>query len=413
MRLSAPQNVFLNGLNTKFRAYVGGYGSGKTFVGCLDLLIFFAQHPGTRQGYFAPRYGDIRDTFYAAFDEAAHLMGFTVDIKETNKECHVYRNRRYYGTVICRSMDNPGSIVGFKIARALVDEIDTLTKDKARDAWNKIVARMRLVIPGFENGVGVTTTPEGFQFVYEKFALKPTRSYSMVQASTYENAEYLPPDYIPTLYETYTPELAQAYVDGLFVNLKSGTVYRQYDRQLHDSKETVRPGEPLYVGMDFNKNQMAACIFVKRDKEWHCVDEISGGIDTPYVCQLLQERYPGHAMTVYPDASGASGSSKGAAKSDISIINDAGFRVRARSANPRVADRVNSVNKAFQSAVVYVNAKACPESARCLEQQPYDKNGEPDKKQGLDHQVDAFGYFVDYEIPVRKPVTNLKIGFVN
>ena len=65
--LSAPQGIFLNGLNTKFRAYVGGFGSGKTFVGCLDLLTFAAQHPGTVQGYFGATYPSIRDIFYPTF----------------------------------------------------------------------------------------------------------------------------------------------------------------------------------------------------------------------------------------------------------------------------------------------------------------------------------------------------------
>jgi hypothetical protein len=177
MQLSTPQNVYLNGLGTKYRAYVGGFGSGKTFVGCLDLLIFASQHPGTIQGYFAPSYPAIRDIFYPTFEEAAHLMGFSVVIATTNKEISIYRGGRYYGTVICRSMDKPNSIVGFKIARALVDEIDVLETKKADNAWNKIIARMRLVIDGVVNGIGVTTTPEGFKFVYNKFADTPKESY--------------------------------------------------------------------------------------------------------------------------------------------------------------------------------------------------------------------------------------------
>ena len=73
LRLSNPQNIFLNGLNSKYRAYVGGFGSGKTFVGCLDLIIFAATHPGTRQGYFGPTYPAIRDIFYPTFEEYNNL----------------------------------------------------------------------------------------------------------------------------------------------------------------------------------------------------------------------------------------------------------------------------------------------------------------------------------------------------
>lgn len=412
LSLSSPQNTYLNGLNTKYRAYVGGFGSGKTFVGCLDLLVFASQNPKTVQGYFGPTYPAIRDIFFPTFEEAANLMGFRVETRESNKEVHIYRGRVYYGTVICRSMDNPSSIVGFKIARALVDEIDTLPKDKATNAWNKIVARLRLVIPGVENGIGVTTTPEGFLFVYSRFKEDPTPSYSMVQASTHENADYLPPDYIDTLIETYPKELIQAYLKGQFVNLKSGTVYTNYSRQKHDSTEEVKPGDKLHIGVDFNVNKMAACIFVDRKNGWHCVDEIHSGLDTPYVIETLKQRYPEHKMVIYPDASGKNTSSKGASISDINMFKMAGFLVMAHDSNPRVRDRVNAVQKQFETCRLWINVKKCPETAKCVEQQPYDANGEPDKKSGLDHQVDAFGYPVAYVFPIKRPAsTAVKIAF--
>ena len=406
LSLSNPQNIFLNGLNTKYRAYVGGFGSGKTFVGCLDLLIFAARHPRTVQGYFGTTYPSIRDIFYPTFEEAAHLMGFRVQIIESHKEVHIFRGRVNYGTIICRSMDNPSSIVGFKIARALVDEIDTLTKKKATDAWNKIVARLRLVIDGVENGIGVTTTPEGFLFVYEKFKQDPTPSYSMVQASTYENVEYLPPDYIDTLKETYPDGLIQAYLQGQFVNLTSGSVYPEYDRKRCNSLESIKEGERLHIGMDFNVNKMAACVFVERANGWHCVEEIKNGRDTPYMVDAIRDNWKskGHKIIVYPDASGRNTSSKGASLSDVNMLANAGFEIRAHDANPRVKDRVNSVNKQFCSARLFINSMRCPETARCIEQQAYDDNGQPDKKTGLDHQSDAFGYPVAYTFPIIKPM---------
>lgn len=410
MNLSAPQYTFLRELDTKYRAYVGGFGSGKTFVGCVDLLLFAGEHPRVTQGYFAPTYGAIRDIFYPTFEEAAHMLGYTVEVNFSNKEVHLYRGPRFYGTIICRSMDHPQSIIGFKIARALVDEIDTLKKTKAQEVWRKIIARMRLKIDGVVNGVGVSTTPEGFHFVYEHFAKDPKPSYSMVQASTYENERYLPDDYISTLMESYPSELIEAYIRGRFVNLTTGSVYRHFDRHRNGSTETVAEGEPISVGMDFNVGKMAACIFVQRKDGWHCVDEISSGTDTPSVCKTIKERHPKSAVTVYPDASGGSASSRGAGESDLQIIRDHGLAVRVNKSNPRVRDRVNAVNKQFEDGRLWVNTEKCPETARCLEQQPYDKNGEPDKTMGLDHQADGFGYPIAHEFPVVKPVIVTGIG---
>lgn len=409
LSLSNPQSIYLNELNTKYRAYVGGFGSGKTFVGCLDLVTFAAKHPKTVQGYFGPSYPAIRDIFYPTFDEAASMLGFTVDIKESNKEAHLYRGRKYYGTVICRSMDNPNSIVGFKISRALVDEIDILETKKATNAWNKIAARLRLVIDGVVNSIGVTTTPEGFKFVYERFARDPTQSYSMVQASTYENIDYLPPDYIETLIETYPKQLITAYLKGMFVNLTSGTVYSSYDRVKHASFESVQDGEPLFVGMDFNIGKMAATVYVMRDNAFHAVDEIVDGYNTPTVAQTLKERYKdqGNQVIIYPDSSGKNRTRMGgASESDIAILQqEYGFECRYKGTNPAIKDRVNATNSAFDHGKLFVNSLRCPQTAACFEQQSYDKNGEPDKEGGKDHQNDASTYPIAYELPIIKPMT--------
>lgn len=411
LELNAAQNVFLNRLNTKYRAFVGGFGSSKTFSGCLDLLIFAARNPRTRQGYFAPTYSDIRDIFYPSIDEAANLMGFTVDVKSGNKEVHLYRGGVYYGTIICRSMDNPQSIVGFKIARALVDEIDTLPKDKANLAWNKITARLRLKIDGVVNGISVTTTPEGFKFVYSKFAQDPTVSYSMVQASTYENEKYLPDDYIATLEETYPSELISAYIMGEFVNLTSGTVYNAYDRVANRSAETIQEKELLCIGMDFNVTNMSAVVYVHRGQDWHAVDELKGIYDTPAMITTIQERYKEHSIRVYPDASGSSRKSVDASVSDISLLEAAGFSVYKNKKNPAVKDRVMSANKAFIDKRLMINDKMCPEYARCMEQLTYDANGEPDKKSNIDHLPDAGTYPIAYEMPINKPSTKLTMRF--
>jgi hypothetical protein len=411
LELSAPQDIFLNKLNTKFRAYCGGYGSGKTYIGCLDLALFSLKHPKVPQGYFGPTYPSIRDIFYPTFEEAAFSLDIKCMIKTSDKEVHLYRGGRYCGVIIARSMDRPQSIIGFKIARALVDEIDTLAKDKATDAWRKIIARLRYTIDGVENGVGVTTTPEGFLFVYDTFGDNPKPSYSMVQASTYENEQYLPEDYISSLIETYPQELINAYVNGEFVNLRSGTVIYAFNRKTCVSRETVQEKEPLYIGMDFNVENMAAAIYVVRDDAWHQVGEAVKIFDTPGMINFLKNKYPEHHITVYPDASGASRKSVNASQSDIDLLRQAGFSVSVNKKNPLIKDRVLSANSAFQHGHVKVNIELCPTTVKCYEQLAYDSNGEPDKKSGFDHSVDAGTYPIVYEFPIRKPITHIPITF--
>jgi hypothetical protein len=408
LRLSNPQHIFLT-LPTKFRAFVGGFGSGKTFIGCIDLLNFALKHPKVAQGYFAPTYPLIRDIFYPTLAEAAEMMGFTIKVNKTDKEVTLYRSGFYYGTIICRSMENPDTIIGFKVARALVDEIDTMAAAKATAAWNKIIARLRLKIDGVVNGVGVTTTPEGFKFVYARFKKNPTESYSMVQASTYENEAYLPDDYIDTLLESYPSQLISAYLKGEFVNLTSGTVYSEFDRVLNHTNETIKPYDTLHVGMDFNVMNMSAILHVMRDGEPCAVKELTGVRDTPSMAKMLKDRYKEHSIVVYPDASGQNTSSKSASESDLTILKQTGLEVKAHSRNPAVKDRVNAMQAMFCNAQgvrrYKVNTYECPIYTESLEQQAYDKNGEPDKANGHDHCTDAGGYFIENKFPIKKPVS--------
>ena len=409
--LNVPQSKFLQ-MDTKFRAYVAGFGSGKTWVGCTGLLEHFCKFPNIDAAYYAPTYKLVKGVFYPTIEEVAHNMGFDCRIKLADAEVHLSYGGKHYGVIHCRTMDNPENIVGFKSGHALVDELDILTAEKAELAWRKILARMRYKVDGLKNGVDVTTTPEGFKFTHDRFVKRGGGQYGLIQASTYDNEENLPHDYIETLKEDYPEQLIEAYLNGQFVNLTSGTVYQNYDRVAHNSTETVREGEPLYIGMDFNVTKMAATIYVKRDggREWHAVDEVTNGYDTPEMITILRERYPDHHITVYPDSSGKNRKSVSASSSDIGLLEGV-FSVVYNPTNPFVKDRVLAVNSAFHRGVLFVNTRACPTTADNLEQQVYGSNGEPDKKGGKDHQNDATGYPIAYEMPINKPCieTNIRM----
>ena len=413
---NVPQGQFLQMLQ-KYRAFIGGYGSGKTWIGGEAQCLNFWKYSKINQGYFAPTYAIIRDIFYPTIEEVAATLGLSVEIKQGNHEVHFYSGRQYRGTTICRSLDHPETIVGFKIGHASIDEIDTMPINKAENAWRKIIARMRYNVAGLKNGIDIMSTPEGFKFchklfvqnVQEKQELKA--NYGIIQASTYDNESNLPDDYIPSLKEIYPAELIEAYINGQFVNLTSGTVYRNYDRDRCDSEETIRDNEPLFIGMDFNVQHMAASVAVQRSSGFHFVTEIKDIFDTPDMVKIIKERWKdkGHNIIVYPDATGKNRESVDASKSDIALLIQAGFAVRAKGTNPSVKDRIISANKAFETCKAKVNARLCPTIARCLEQQAYDDNGEPDKKSGFDHQNDATTYLIAYEFPVIRPIAKMSI----
>jgi hypothetical protein len=404
-----PQYRYITSAN-KFPAMVAGFGAGKTEAAIMRSVFGLLSNPGFNRGFYEPTYDLIRMIAWPRFE--AFLSENSIPYKLQKSPINQI-NIEGYGCIFFRSMDNPSRIVGYEHADADIDELDTLKKDDAAHVWRQVLARNRQKKPSGVNSVGVTTTPEGFKFVYETWKKEIRSGYEIIQAPTRSNP-HLPEGYIESLQDIYPAQLLSAYLEGNFVNLTSGTVYASYNRTAHDSKETIKPGEPLFIGCDFNVTKQAATIYVQRDggRQWHSVAELVNMYDTPEMVRIIQGRWQsqGHKIYIYPDASGGSRKSVNASISDIALLEQAAFVVRSKSTNPAVRDRVMATNAAFEAGRLRINADACPNVASCFEQQTY-KNGEPDKSSGNDHQNDASTYPIAYEMPIVKPVTNIKFSF--
>jgi hypothetical protein len=226
-----------------------------------------------------------------------------------------------------------------------------------------------------------------------------------VHASTRQNAKNLPKDYIKSLRESYPENLVDAYIDGKFVNLVSGSVYPTFCRVKNHTSETIKPKEALHIGMDFNINRMAAMVHVIRDGRPMLLGEIAHVFDTPAMIVALQDKYPGHHISVYPDASGKNRKSVNGSESDHSLLKQAGFTLVVNPANPAVRDRVLAVNAMFLNGEgerrYLVNTELCPVATGVLEQQTYNEQGEPNKD-GTEDPNDALGYFIVKRYPIVK-----------
>jgi hypothetical protein len=406
LSLTEPQETFVFH-QAKAPLFVGGFGSGKTEALVTRSLLQKLENPQLNQGYFAPTYDLINLVAFPRYEEILDGWGLISKINKSDKIIKL----KGFGSIICRTMDNPSAIVGFEIADAVIDELDTLKPDHARDAFQKIQARCRQKkTGGAQNTYAVGTTPEGFRFVYDRWVTNASDDFQLVRAPTSSNP-YLPDDYIKGLESSYPPNLLKAYCEGYFVNLASGNVYPDFDRVLNGTDATIQDNEQLHIGIDFNVNNMSAVVFVIRDGLPLAVDELTKVRDTPAMATLINQRYAGHSIICYPDASGQNASSKSASVTDHQILKDSGFRLAVDSTNPRVRDRVNCVNGVILNANnerrLKVNVQKCPMFTQGLEQQAYDKNGEPDKTSGLDHCNDAGGYVLAKLYPINRRIATM------
>lgn len=400
VQLSIPQAQFVHAPE-KFPAFVAGFGSGKTNAGIWRLLKYKFMYPKQNVAWYLPTYDLVSKIAYPRFAEILGENGIDYQLNKQDQILHVAG-----GQVIFRTLDAPERIVGYEVADSVVDELDTLPIQKARDAWRAIIARNRQKKQdGSSNTVGVTTTPEGFKFVYERWERNPTEDYKIYRASTYSNAQNLPADYIQSLKDSYPENLLEAYLNGHFVNMQQGSVYPEFNRYENHTDAVLEAYEPIHFGMDFNVGNGAAVGFVYRNAMPTAVMEFTKVLDTPSMIKLIKPlKDKGHPIYIYPDASGGWRKSQNASVSDLSLLRGAGFNVLVNARNPSIRDRVLAVNNLIHNNGVRklkVNTDRCPSLTESLERQAYDTNGDPDKKSGLDHIVDAAGYFLAYKHPIQ------------
>jgi len=379
---------------------VAGFGSGKTYAGIIKTTLQKLKYPKIDCAYYLPTYNLIKDIAIPRFAETLDDLGLTYDINLSDKVIKVINAGQDFGRIILRTMDNPKLIVGYEVGYSLIDEVDILPANKMEDVFRNVVARNRQRMPDKEyNQLDVVGTPEGYKFFYRFYKetlSKPnleTKNKKLIRASTYDNP-YLPKEYIQSLADEYSPQQLEAYLNGYFVNLTTGNVFNEFDRHENHNPRKIQDKDVLHIGIDFNITNMSAVIHVVDDDILYAVDEITGAFDTNELATIIKERYKGHRIAVYPDASGMQRKSSALGMTDFKILKQYGFVIKSNKSNPLVRDRINETNRRFREKTYFVNTDICINYTDALEQLSYDKSGQPDKTSGLDHITDAGTYFV-------------------
>ena len=406
--------------DAKYPALVAGLGSGKTEALVYRTLKYITLIPNARIGIYEPTVDLLKRIIYPRFEDIFANSRIPYKLNKSDGIMEIWMPNGK-AQIIFRSMDNYTRIIGYETHMAILDEIDTIPKEKAMEVWIRVLARnrKRFKMPDGswgKNTVGITTTPEGFNFVYSLWVKEHSDNpeYELIRGKTIDNY-HLDPDYVPSLMKTYPKQLIKAYLEGEFVNLKGSTVYDGFDRVSSHRDITLDDfpvTQMLNIGMDFNIGRMSAVVGMKSNeesvKQLYIVDEFFNLMDTPAMIIAIRNRYPNRMITVFPDASGKSRKSVDASKSDIKLLRDAGFRINAPRKNPPVRERVLSMNTLFLNGEnernCFVNTSKCPNFTEQLEKQVYDDNSVP-IKDGKEDINDAAGYLINRVFGLAKPST--------
>lgn len=411
LKLLPHQFQLIQDNTTRILGLVSGFGAGKTYAVARKAVMLAMDNPGCDGIITEPNVPLLSQILIPELKAALEYFEIPFEFKKQDGIfiCMIEGKET---RIIAKSMENYERLVGINAAWVIMDEFDTAKTELAYNAYIKLLGRIRV---GNIRQMVIVSTPEGYRAMYKIFVEENDPSKRLIKAKTTDNY-HLPQDYIDTMKAQYPAELIEAYINGEFTNLTSGTVYTQFDRTLNDTAREDDGISDLHIGIDFNVGAMSAVVCHVKDQKAYAVAEHTDLFDTPELIEVLERTYSGRNVYVYPDAAGSQRKSVQATQSDINLLKQAGFTVRVNPRNPAIMDRVHSVNSMYCNANgerrLFVNTSLCPKLTKATEQQAYDDNTKmPDKKNGHDNKgIDALGYLVSFLFPVRatrKPVNRI------
>ncbi len=392
MILTKPQTeIFDDG--TRFRVVVAGRRFGKTFLSTAELLARALQQKDQHVWYVAP-------TYKAAKEIAWEMLISQIPpayISKTN-ETALTLSLLNGSTISLKGAEKPDNLRGRSLDFVVLDEF----ADMRPQAWYEVLRPSLSDRGGSAVFIG---TPKGRNHFYDLYGkgLDGDDGWSSHQYTTIEGGNVAPTEIESAKADLDERTFQQEYC-AAFVNY-SGIIYYGFKREESVARHTDNLGV-IHVGMDFNLDPMSAVLMTRKGDTLHVFDEIvMFGSNTDEMVAELRERYGNGTIVIYPDPASRQRKTSAGGRTDLSILQNAGFEVRVRNSHAAVRDRINAVNSRLLSndgvRRLYVDPK-CKKVIESLERHTYKEGTSQPEKDGFDHMNDALGYAVEYLFPIRK-----------
>jgi len=412
----------------------GGIGSGKTFSGAIWLRLQSLWFPKQRGAIVANTFGQLQQSTLVTLVEACKLYNIPLEpmfestedtaIKISNmRRCYIGEERAFIRVLSINAfVGNSQSGRGQELHYAWFDE-GLYAGEKG---FQTLDGRLRSKGGQFCRGL-LTSSPNGYNWGYSKFA-DPNRSeelqrlYHMVSMPTKENIEHVGADYVHSLQANYGGDLAAQELEGLFVDVTVGRIYKYFNRKLHtlsgvDAEVLAYdPKLPLRMAFDFNATPCVCVLNQMHGDDFYLFKEFYlYDADLFELMMLIIQWLDAHPamdrnLYIYGDATGRRHTAESRLSSWDIVFQSLKKTNRIlhrkfENSNPRVMNRIHAMNSAFMKNRIYADMDNCPEIVKDWEQLTYDKDSGIDKSDQLrSHLSDAFGYEVEREQPLILPL---------
>jgi hypothetical protein len=394
MPLNPGQQV-VSASEHRFKVVIAGRRWGKTWLATRSLARA-VREPNRRAWYIAPSYRMARQIVWDALKWRLQDLKWVQKINDSELTITLRNN----STISLRGADNPDSLRGVGLDFVVMDEFAMIDEK----AWTEV---LRPTLSDRNGSAMFISTPMGTSnWAYDLYnRAQSDPAWSSWTFRTIDGGNVSAEEIEQARRDLSDRQFRQEY-EATFETY-SGRIYYNFDRTRNLRKFESEVPREILVFADFNVNPISAAVAVETGRGIHIIDEIViYGSNTDELADEIRNRYPTQSVKVYPDPAGVQRKTSAGGRTDITILENAKFRVFYHRNHPAVRDRINAVNAALLSAdetvSLWIDPK-CRTVIECLEKQLYKEGTQiPDKDGGYDHMNDAIGYGVEYLRPLRR-----------
>jgi hypothetical protein len=394
VQLTLPQTeIWLASDRVRFRSVVAGRRFGKSYLAAAELLRAAVSGKNKHCFYCCPTYGMAKEI---QWDMLIQMIPdeYLVKTNETALTIKLING----STIALKGAEKPNNLRGRALDFVVLDEF----ADMRPEAWYEV---LRPSLSDREGSALFIGTPKGRNHFYDLWAkgIDGADGWESFQYTTVQGGNVSPSEVEQAKADLDERTFAQEYLSE-FVTY-SGLIYYNFDRATSVVK-AEDDGGVLHIAMDFNIDPMSCVVALRKGNSLICIDEIViYGSNTDEMVKEIHQRYPNRQIIIYPDPAARQRKTSAGGRTDLSILQNAGFMTKARSAHPAVRDRINSVNSRLKSGSgerhLFFTDK-CKQAIKSLERQTYKEGtSQPNKDDGYDHMCDALGYMVEFLFPIK------------
>ena len=397
MALSSPQKQIAND-QRRFRVAICGRRFGKTHLAIRELA-YYAKEPDREVWYVAPSYKMAKQIVWKKLKKKLSQLNWITKANETELSI----NLKNGSTISLKGADNYDSLRGVGLDFIVLDEF----ADIDPEAWFET---LRPTLSDKQGRALFIGTPKGIgNWSYELYqnTLSDPDNWASYQFTTIDGGNVPLEEIEQAKRDLDMATFRQEYL-ATFETF-AGRIYYSFERAFNVKDPDLLDTTAIHIGMDFNVNPMSAVVAVRQGDTLYVIDEIRMfSSNTQETVDEIKSRYPKSKIFVYPDPAGHQRKTSAGGVTDITILANAGFVVKAPRQHTPVRDRINAVNSRLCSSTgqrqLFISPK-CKYTIEGLERQTYKEGtSQPDKDSGYDHSNDALGYMVDYLFPVKRDI---------